>query len=442
MTAPLIGTRRAIFRRISSAIAPVFVLAMAMVATSTVPAFAHPGDLDTTFGGGDGIATAADFGGTARAGTDTAVQPDGKILVVGSRGKVSGNMAVWRLTADGLPDTTFSGDGIAVIDFGGNEIADELALLSDGRIAVVGTSTDTSGQRHLALALLTPSGRLDTRFSGDGLVLRGGTGETWGYGVAVDASDDIVVVGGSRAGAFTVFRYLPTGAPDKTLGGNGFVDLPGLSANISSGFPEPVDVAIQPDGKIVALGLHFVPPPAGQPDCGVARIMPDGSPDTSFSGDGVAYAGFSQSAECSGLVVSPVNGKITVAGTIEASPMAMARFTTGGALDPNFGVGGRVITSLGVSDARGYGVGLEGTKTILVGGATVNGDSAFAIARFTARGQLDTTTFGDAGRVFLNVVTSCCTVEAATTATIVGGKLVVGGEDGTFAVARFAAGDV
>jgi uncharacterized delta-60 repeat protein len=419
-------------------------IAIVLVGSSALPAHAAPGDLDTSFGG-DGIASSADFGGTARGGTDMAVQPDGKILVVGSRGRtVDSNMAVWRFTADGAPDTTFSGDGIAVVDFGASEEGEELALLSDDRIVVVGTHHDFATDRdRMALALLTPNGKLDPSFSGDGRVLRGGEVETLGYAVAVDPSDAIVVAGPrGPALAYTLFRYTSSGVVDRSFGGTGAVGVDQLSANAFSNFPEAVDVAVQPDGRIVALGIHFRMPEIGNPDCGVARLTVDGQMDATFSGDGFASAGFPPDTLCEGIAVSPVNAKIAVAGSTGPGEAVLARFTSNGALDVNFDLDGRVIATFGSPEARAFGVAFEGTKTIAVGGAEVGGDPRWFVARFTGRGQPDTT-FGGDGHVFTNLA-PCCQLESATAISVAGNRILVGGKlatSGGLAVARYVAGD-
>ena len=220
------------------------------------------------------------------------VQPDGKIVVVGMRGRtVSSNFGVWRFTANGAPDLSFSGDGVAVTDFGGNEEAEELALLSDGRIAVTGTTVGGDGLSHAAVAVLTPSGKLDDSFSGDGRVVRGGQAETGGYALAVDDLDRIIVAG-PRDLSYAMFRYTPAGVVDRSFGGTGVVEIAKLSANTTSNFPEAVDVAIQSDGRVLALGIRYTQSPAGGADSGLARVTSAGVPDTTFSGDGFVRTGF------------------------------------------------------------------------------------------------------------------------------------------------------
>ena len=414
---------------------------LALVGGLAAPAHASPGDLDPTFGEG-GIGTSATFGGTARGGTDMAVQPDGKVVVVGMRGRtVSGNFGVWRFTANGDPDLTFSGDGVAVVDFGGNEEAEELALLSDGRIVVAGATVGSDGLSHAAVAVLTPGGKLDTSFSGDGRVIRGGQAETSAYAVAVDGLDRIIVAG-PRDLRFSLFRYTSAGTVDRSFGGTGVVEIAKLSANTASNFPEAVDVAIQPDGRVVALGIRYTQLPFGAADCGLARLTPDGEVDTSFSGDGFVRAGFPADTACPGLALSP-GGAIAVIGTTSASPLVLARFTSAGALDRTFDGDGRLSTTFGAAEARGFGVAFEGQKTIAVGAVVMSGDPRWVVARLTAAGQPDAT-FGDDGQAITNVA-PCCSLETATVPLLAGDRIMVEGmhsPSGGFSVAAYEAGSL
>ena len=74
------------------------------------------GDMDTTFGGGDGI-TITDFGGGNDEAQDLAIASDGKILVGGHTNASGTDFAVARYTQAGLLDTSFSSDGKATADF-------------------------------------------------------------------------------------------------------------------------------------------------------------------------------------------------------------------------------------------------------------------------------------------------------------------------------------
>ena len=106
------------------------------------------GRLDTTFGTG-GVATVP-FDLANSAGDDlpfaVAVQPDGKVLLVGSVASqgLDTDIGVARLLADGRPDPSFgpAGDGrlVAAFDLGGanNDRATAVAVQPDGRVLVAG----------------------------------------------------------------------------------------------------------------------------------------------------------------------------------------------------------------------------------------------------------------------------------------------------------------
>lgn len=88
----------------------------ALVLTVPGPALAAPGDLDPTFGGGDGkVITDLIYYEDSR---DMVLQSDGKILTVGTLtpaegGENGSDFSLLRYHPDGSPDTAF-GDGGAV----------------------------------------------------------------------------------------------------------------------------------------------------------------------------------------------------------------------------------------------------------------------------------------------------------------------------------------
>ena len=98
------------------------------------------GQLDTTFGIGGKITL--DFGGTVARATAVAIQPDGKIVVVGqaqTSSTLAARLSVVRVTSGGLLDPTFGVGGKVHTDFfGGEDRANAVALQSDGKILVGG----------------------------------------------------------------------------------------------------------------------------------------------------------------------------------------------------------------------------------------------------------------------------------------------------------------
>ena len=112
------------------------------------------------------------------------------------------------------------------------------------------------------------------------------------------------------------------------------------------GFDDRADgVAVQPNGAIVVAGTS----------CGadflVARYNPDGSPDTTFDGDGrVCIDVGAGSADRGEEVFVLADGRLLVAGT-SAGDFALARLLADGNLDWSFGTGGKAV-ALRVDDRR------------------------------------------------------------------------------------------
>src|SRR5690606_3083833 len=99
------------------------------------------------------------------------LQPDGKMVVVGSVGTDVGNSnwGVARLNADGTLDTTFSGDGIDVVDFNGlDDTSYDVVIQKDGKIVVVGAAEVTGEFSNRALVRYNPDGTRDASFGPDG----------------------------------------------------------------------------------------------------------------------------------------------------------------------------------------------------------------------------------------------------------------------------------
>ena len=127
-------------------------------------------------------------------------------------------------------------------------------------------------------------GDLDRTFGGDGRVVTNLTGSSDSVAdVAIQANGRIVVVGrtvGRRYGKFALARYRPDGRLDPTFHGDGKV-----ITNFTRWDDSASDVAIRPDGKIVAVGV------AGYSwdtvaTFAVVRYEPEGTLDGSFGDHG------------------------------------------------------------------------------------------------------------------------------------------------------------
>jgi uncharacterized delta-60 repeat protein len=342
-----------------------------------VARFGSNGALDTTFN------QAGTTPGTNRVGfpfsADDAAralvrEPDGEIVASGDSDDTSEDFAFVRFTTAGATDNgQFGATGRRNIVINGtDESAADVAVLSGGKLLAAGYSYDPADldPADFALVRLNEDGSLDGSFNpggpgpGIGITDFGG-GTDLGFAMAVQP-DGKILVGGARfvtitptvRSDFVLARYNASGTLDTTFGGgDGFVttNIPGhLRDSVS-------EIVLQPDGRIVATGPSFDNVGVFAGDFALARYLPNGAPDTSFSGNGIAttsFAGDDIIDQASAVAIEPESGRIVVAGS-GATDFALARYQ--GA--PN--CGGRPPT------LAAFGKKTKGTpkRDVIVGGA-------------------------------------------------------------------------
>jgi uncharacterized delta-60 repeat protein len=263
--------------------------------------FNPDGSLDDLFGTNGVVQIAGATGaGVAR---DMAVQPDGKIVLVGNN--------VVRLNTDGTLDTTFGattsvpGTGVVLSPTGG--LAYSVALQTvevegspQTMILVGGLSAGSEPYYSDSLLFrLTSAGGFDTTFgpSGTGVTLTdtcGGRSNIVGLAFDSSTPPNIIAGGwatidGGIAEFFAVSKYSANGILD-TLGDFGGQDAgPGTSILASyGGSPDnqPYGMLVQADGSIVLMGSifgNFV----GAFEYVLVRFTSTGLPDTTFGTGGV-----------------------------------------------------------------------------------------------------------------------------------------------------------
>ena len=334
------------------------------------------GSLDPSFSGDGKQTTHFGFGSRGQA-NGVAVQGDGKIVAVGSAG---GDFALARYNPNGSLDTSFSGDGKQTTDFGAGDAARGVALQGDGKIVAAGF-TDPPGGTEFALARYNANGSLDPSFSGDGKQTTGFADSALARGAAVQGDGKIVAIG-SAGGDFALARYNPNGTLDASFSGDGrqttdFGGQEGANA-----------VALQGDGKIVAVGTDF-----GVGDFALARYNPNGSLDASFSGDGKQTTDFGGAGDGANGVALQSDGKIVAVGGAASSDFALARYNPNGSLDPSFSGDGKQTTAFGACCEGANGVALQSDGKIVAVGRAAGGD--FGLARYNPNGSLDPSFSGD-----------------------------------------------
>jgi uncharacterized delta-60 repeat protein len=305
--------------------------------------------------------------------------------------------------AAGDLDTTFGGDGRVVTGFAGDASGFAAAIQADGKIVAAGELFPEGVESKFALARYRPSGALDPTFGGDGRVVTGFPGDTSANGafLAIQTDGKIVAVGVvSGPGEFGKNRF----ALVRYTRSGALDPTFGGDGRVVTGFAGHADargVAIQAGGKIVAAGSVFIPS-LQRTKFALARYRPSGALDPTFGGDGRVVTGFAGDAEHSGVAIQ-ADGKIVAGGTLftdDAVMFALARYRPSGALDPTFGGDGRVVTGFRGGGTRGEGVAIQADGKIVAGGTLCcpGGRLKFALARYRPSGELDPT-FGGDGRV-------------------------------------------
>ena len=237
-------------------------------------------------------------------------------------------------------DPTFGIGGKATASgIGGDRSS--MALQPDGKVVLAGGEFTA-----FVLARFDVDGTLDESFGTDGIVTTEIGSEfsiEEALGVAVQPDGKIVAVGYTGSDV-TVARYLTDGQLDEGFGTEGIVTgiLPGR-AN---------DVIVDSEDRIVVVGQADVDDPLGDDfsDFFVARLLPDGQPDVSFGLAGQVITDLGGvTNEGQNVVIQPADGKIVVSGSTRAPGTLgfvddhytdVARYTSEGQLDSTFGAGG------------------------------------------------------------------------------------------------------
>lgn len=373
----------------------------------TAIGFAHAqfGTLDGDFDG-DGLVSTV-LGGTSRV-EDIVIQPDGKIVVVGSYNNAPNwEVFIGRYLPDGSPDLNFGSAGQVFLDFDTQNAQDNrgkgIALQSDGKILIVGFAfiqTDLD----VAVARLLPNGSLDNTFNGSGkrtIHIGQGDGQEEGTIIKQDANGKIVIGGytnTANSSDFLVLRLNEDGTNDNSFNGNSQV-----ITDFDGGIDLLYDLEILPDGRMVAVGKVDV---NGLGDFGALMLMPDGSYDNNFSSDGKVFTDFNGGTDIATELVFTGDNKLILVGAVEPTgggefDFGLCKYSLTGALDLSFSGDGKQTYSLAPaaeSDVCMSAVLQPDGKLIMVGYGTMSATYDFTLLRINTDGTPDNT-FGSNGLV-------------------------------------------
>ena len=292
--------------------------------------------------------------GVPSTGELMSVQPDGKILVMGSFDEV-GDLPrdrVARLYPDGRVDEQFNTPSIEGI------IAWATTQL-DRRILLGGRFTAVDGLSKKGLIRLEPNGQLDESFN----PVIEGTGDVAVRGIMLDEFGRILISGAFETVNGVTRKCIARLNENGTLD-NTFVPFGGIGEGLSWVGP----VALQNDGKMIL-------------DCslGLIRLNEDGAVDSSFA----VPEDFDNGLHA--LAVQP-DGKVLVAGNFNTiggvSRSYLARLNANGSLDSSFDP---------KANASVYSVSLQADGKIVIGGEfnAVGLSIRRKIARLNGDGSID-----------------------------------------------------
>jgi uncharacterized delta-60 repeat protein len=353
------------------------------------------GAVDHSFNAPAGYVLHRGASGEQERGVEMAVQPDGRIVIMGYRNNGRNNdILLLRYNRDGSPDGSFGSGGAAVFDVPGSE--DEkglgLALQADGKIVVAGYAR-FAGKRDVLVARFNADGGIDGSFGTGGYVTYEGAGDGTdiGFGVAIQGDGKIVVVGETlhqSSQDALLLRYNGDGTPDRSFGTSGAFVYNGAAGEADRGFA----AAITQDGGIVLTGSSII---ATKEDVLVLKVDRDGRRDDSFGVNGVAtYSGTGDESDYGNIIALQSDGKILIVGATSRGgqfDILALRYDADGTLDRSFAGGGAM--TYGRSGDRydyAWGAAIQPNGKIVLAGATSNGtDNDGLLVRCLPDGTLD-----------------------------------------------------
>ena len=184
-------------------------------------------------------------------------------------------------------------------------------------------------------------------------------------------------------------RYTTSGAFDNTFSGDG-------KQYIYTAFQGEISaIAQQADGKIVAVG--YMTQNIDEPRAFALRLTTNGELDKTFAGDGVQWLDYSSNVLRLHDVAIQSDGKIVAVGESWSS-MAVVRFSTDGTLDKTFDGDGRRFVAIGTEDTFGLSVALPGDGKIVIGGTCNDGGyNDIFVTRLKSTGATDFSCNGGLG---------------------------------------------
>lgn len=410
------------------------------VNSMTLFRFTPEGLSDTTFGDGGKVPL---FLGEWILPRGMALQAGGKIVVAAASGPFGGgDIYLTQFEPNGLIDNSFGTDGFATANliepndsfpFPSIDYPTSVLVAPDSTIVVVGHTYHGNNIQHMMAARFTSAGTLKNYTLGLAYGIIGGNwfapANQEGLAAALQPDGKIVAAGFVKTKVsdnlqhadFFVVRFNSDEGVDPDFGDSGRRII-ALTTKYAD--DKALDVAVLPDGKIMAAGRTKEQIHTG---FAVVQLNPDGSTDSTFANTGIALDPIGTNTDRGTDVAFQEDGKILVGAVVnQVKPFVLpqktasntnstffdifqnvpifevARYQTDGALDSSFGENGRIGFSANTYEEIYYdyspiyslphspvktAIAQRANGNILVAGSR---DLDFGIAEFYPDGTQDT----------------------------------------------------
>jgi uncharacterized delta-60 repeat protein len=309
----------------------------------------------------------------------------------------------WLVASQVGPLLTFTpGEPIRSADFNQNFNALKVAIDdADNKVDTVQTQTNTlsttltsqgnqlaalqaqvanlqaAASASVAQVSILSRGIPDPSFGTNGILTNNGSGSSsYGFTIAFDASDRLVVAGAST-GLITCWRFLGNGLDPSFGGGAGFVTISGSNIVNGGGF------AFDASGNLLLGGSK-----AGSFMPAIWRLLPSGDLDTNFGGTGMVTP--LPSAVLGGMhaLVLDSNQRILFLANNSPAASLVGRLTPTGVLDSASYAAPNGTLQIGPGPVL-YGLALDASGDAIVTGGLAFGPFTMNVARILPGGTPD-----------------------------------------------------
>ncbi len=337
---------------------------------------------------------------------DMAIDRNGKIVVVGSVNDSGETIAVARFNPNGTLDTSFNGDGIYTLDLANSFDEQASAVVIDKNnhilISAWGSEDSVKADNDFYLIKLTPSGSLDSSFSGDGRVSIDIQADKTdqAYDLVLHTDGDITLVGHTQTGFgnfdVAMVHINPDGSIDTNFGNSGILIFNQTNDQFAKA------ALLDHQGHIYVVGSHDN---SSNSDVLLLRTTEDGLDNTFNNGTGSAYNLSAANDQFANDIIFSNDGGLLVAGTSN-DDFAIYTFNLDASQVP-FLTGAQRIEDIGdtdvvhkiLSDKQGgfFAVGISGTSTPRTAIIKLNEDGSLD-SNFASNGVfIESTASGNSG---------------------------------------------